>query len=76
MEKQAVIRKTRPKDNGDCMDKRPNFIMTTFENTANQLINEGFKLINKSGNQWTFLNDKKKNFSGKEGIVETNHLYL
>ena len=76
MEKQVVIRKTQLKDNGDCMDKKPNFIMTTFEDTAKQLLSEGFKLINKSGNQWTFLNDGKMNFSGKERIVETNHLCL
>lgn len=50
--------------------------MTTFEDTAKQLLSEGFKLINKSGNQWTFLNDGKMNFSGKERIVETNHLCL
>ena len=71
-----MIRKTQLKDNGDCMDKKPNFIMTTFENTAKQLLSEGFKLINKSGNQWTFLNDEKMNFSDKEGIIETNHLCL
>lgn len=58
------------------MDKKPNFIMTTFEDTAKQLLSEGFKLINKSGNQWTFLNDGKMNFSSKERIVETNHLCL
>ena len=50
--------------------------MTTFEDTAKQLLSEGFKLINKSGNQWTFLNDGKMNFSSKERIVETNHLCL
>ena len=56
------------------MEKKQNFIMTTFEDTAQQLIEAGFKLINKNGNQWTFLNDGKMNFENTDKMVMTNRL--
>lgn len=43
------------------MDRKDyNFIMTTFEDTAQQLIDEGFQLISKEGNKYTFLNNNKQ----------------
>lgn len=35
------------------------FIVTTFAETAEILKGLGFQLIQKSGNQWTFLNSGK-----------------
>lgn len=39
------------------------FIKTTDKETANQLIKEGFELISKSGNTYTFLNKPPSDFN-------------
>ena len=38
-------------------NKLPKFITTTFIDTANRLQEQGFVLVNHSGNTWTFLNN-------------------
>ena len=55
------------------MDKK--FIVTTFEETAEILKSLGYQLIQKSGNQWTFLNDGKIVFTENvKDISFTNKL--
>ena len=39
--------------------KDAKFIVTTFAETAEILKSLGYQLIQKSGNQWTFLNNGK-----------------
>lgn len=49
--------------------KTYNFIMTTFEDTAQQLIEEGFQLVSKQGGKYTFLNNPKSSkFSDKKCV--------
>ena len=55
------------------MDKK--FIATTFAETAKLLESLGFQLLQKSGNQWTFLNNGKMIFADKaKDISFTNIL--
>lgn len=55
------------------MDKK--FIVTTFQETAELLESLGFQLLQKSGNQWTFLNNGKMIFADKaKDISFTNIL--
>ncbi len=42
---------------------KQNFIKTTDEKTANQLLVCGFKLVSHVGEVYTFLNNLPKNFS-------------
>lgn len=57
-----------------------NFIKTTDEKTANQLIIEGFRLVSHVGNIYTFLNQLPKDFNfdtvDKKKIVYDNILSL
>ena len=55
-----------------------NFIQTQDESTAERLEKQGFQLLNKQGNMWTFLNDKKLCFSGEDAkkTVLTNKICL
>lgn len=41
---------------------KQNFIKTTDESTAEKLIHEGFKLVSKIGQVYTFLNDASETF--------------
>ena len=41
---------------------RQNFIKTTDNSTAKKMISEGFKLVSKVGQVYTFLNDVPENF--------------
>jgi hypothetical protein len=43
--------------------QKKNFITTTDAETANKLMLGGFKLMSKSGNVYTFLNQPPKTFS-------------
>jgi hypothetical protein len=43
--------------------QKKNFITTTEAETANKLMLGGFKLMSKSGNVYTFLNQPPKTFS-------------
>lgn len=55
------------------MDKK--FIVTTFSETAEILKGLGFQLVQKSGNQWTFLNNNKIVFSDEaKDICYTNKI--
>jgi len=53
-----------------------NFILTFDENYAMKLTESGVKLINHTGNQWTFLNEGKLCFDGEDQgkIIYTNKL--
>lgn len=55
-----------------------NFIKTTDVETAEKLKTAGFTLVNKSGNCWTFMNDKNTQFSEneKKKIVYSNKLEM
>lgn len=51
------------------MDKKC-FICTTDKDTADQLIKEGFQLMSKSGNKYTFINkDNTHNFENNKKCV-------
>ena len=55
------------------MDEK--FIVTTFPETAKILESLGFELLQKSGNQWTFLNNNKIVFSDEaKDIYYTNKI--
>jgi len=55
------------------MDEK--FIVTTFPETAKVLESLGFELLQKSGNQWTFLNNNKIVFSDEaKDICYTNKI--
>ena len=57
-----------------------NFIKTTDEKTANQLIIEGFRLVSHVGNIYTFLNQPPKDFNfdtvDKKKVVYDNILSI
>lgn len=57
-----------------------NFIKTTDEKTANQLIIEGFRLVSHVGNIYTFLNQLPKDFNfdtvDKKKVVYDNILSI
>lgn len=55
------------------MDEK--FIVTTLPETAKVLESLGFELLQKSGNQWTFLNNNKIVFSDEaKDICYTNKI--
>lgn len=55
------------------MDEK--FIVTTFPETAKVLESLGFELLQKSENQWTFLNNNKIVFSDEaKDICYTNKI--
>lgn len=56
------------------MDKKKNFIMTTDVETSRKLLEEGFQLIDESNGKYTFLNNAKMNFNGKEKFIFTDKL--
>lgn len=56
------------------MDKK--FIMVNSAKEADQLINQGFRLVNHAGDQWFFLNDNKLIFSEKIKVVYTDILSI
>ena len=56
------------------MDKK--FIMVNSAKEADQLINQGCRLVNHAGNQWFFLNDNKLTFSEGVKVVYTNILAI
>lgn len=59
------------------MDKKTTFIKTTDEETKEKLIKEGFLLVSSDSSGWTFLNDAKIVFEGKEiKVIHTNALNL
>jgi len=62
------------------MSQKQNFIKTTDKETAEKLISEGFQLVSKSGNTYTFLNQLPKNFSfdevDKKKMAYTNILSM
>lgn len=48
------------------MSQKKNFIKTTDKETADKLIEAGFKLMSKDGNVYTFLNEITNNFNFEE----------
>lgn len=42
------------------------FIKTQDKETADKLVSLGFKVVNKSGDTWTFLNDANIRFEAEE----------
>lgn len=50
------------------------FIVTTSEESAEILEATGFELISHLGNQWTFLNNGKLQFSNLKKISFTNKI--
>lgn len=55
---------------------KQNFIRTTDEDTKNQLLKEGFKLISQDGGVYTFMNDCALTFENKTKIQYTNMLCI
>ena len=56
-----------------------NFLRTSFEDTAKQLMDLGFELVSKSGNVYTFLNkgnEYKQFFAENKKVVPTNILHM
>ena len=53
-----------------------NFITTKDKQTADQLKDEGFVLINEESGTWTFLNDRKYSFEKNDKIKITNKLCI
>lgn len=53
---------------------KQNFIRTTDEDTKNQLLDKGFKLISQDGGVYTFMNDCAITFENKTKIQYTNML--
>ena len=51
---------------------KQNFIKTTDESTAKKLLSEGFKLVSKYGNVYTFLNDVSENFHFED--IDRKHI--
>ena len=45
---------------GDCMNNNKKFILTNDYNTANKLIENGLKIVGKSGDVYMFVNDSNK----------------
>ncbi len=59
------------------MNNKTTFIKTTDEETKKKLIEEGFQLVSSDSSGWTFLNDAKIVFEGKEiKVIHTNALNL
>lgn len=58
------------------MNKKMNFIVTTDEDTARVLTEEGFRLISDNNGQYTFENKPIEFFSEKDvkNVVYTNTL--
>ncbi len=52
------------------------FIVTNNVETADLLLKTGFQLLNKTGNQWTFLNDGKMLFNNLNDLIYTNTLCI
>lgn len=59
---------------------KQNFIKTTDESTAKKMISEGFKLVSKIGQVYTFLNDIPETFCfdsiDKKHIAYSNMLSI
>jgi hypothetical protein len=53
-----------------------NFIKTSSEDTKNNLLKQGFKLISQDGSTYTFLNDTTLTFEDKSKITYTNMLCI
>lgn len=62
------------------MSQKKNFIKTTDEETAEQLLVAGFQLVSHNGNAYTFLNQLPKNFTfnevDKKKMAYTNTLNI
>lgn len=53
------------------------FIKTSDEETKDVLLKEGFEMISKDGNVYTFINDYTQSFEKQEKKVQyTNKLYI
>ena len=52
------------------------FIVTNNVETADLLLKTGFQLLNKTGNQWTFLNDGKMLFNNLNDLIYTTTLCI
>ena len=50
------------------------FIRTTDEDTANQLKNEGFQLISKKGNVYTFMNKETPEFKADNKKISYSNI--
>jgi hypothetical protein len=55
---------------------KQNFILTADENTKNDLLKQGFKLISQDGGMYTFLNNTTLVFEDKSKIIYTNKLCI
>lgn len=51
-----------------------NFIRTTDEDTKNTLVREGFKLVSRDGNSFTFLNDKALSFDHTNKKIQYSNI--
>lgn len=50
------------------------FIYTTSKESAEELTKKGFVLIKQEGEQWTFLNDRRKTFGKLDRTIYTNKI--
>lgn len=56
-------------------DNTAKFIVTLSEEVANLLLRSNFRLINKNGKMWTFLNEPQKmTFTNLDHTMYTNQL--
>lgn len=59
------------------MEKKYNFLKTTFPDTADQLLKLGYELVSKSGSTYIFYNKGTEylKFAKENKVVPTNILY-
>ena len=51
-----------------------NFIKTSCEETKENLLKEGFKLVSQDGNVYTFLNDNALTFEDKNNKIQYSNM--
>ena len=51
-----------------------NFIKTSCEETKENLLKEGFKLVSQDGNVYTFLNDHALTFEDKNKKIQYSNM--
>ena len=51
-----------------------NFIKTSCEETKENLLKEGFKLVSQDGNVYTFLNDHALTFEDKNNKIQYSNM--
>lgn len=61
----------------EVLELKYNFIKTSDEETKDLLLKEGFEMISKDGNVYTFINDCSQSFDNQKRKVQyTNKIYI